>query len=147
MKRRLVGLLAALAMLLVAAKDCPAAGPPQINRGRGKPFFPVIDSTAPWEAGLPVRDFEEVCFQNRSRLGGLTEKEARALLEPAHNQPLALHPIPSDTMRQVEFRGLASGYNDEYPDNRRSRERAARPERAFGRRVSGRTLFRSLQRG
>ena len=107
MERHLVGLLAALAMLLVAAEDCPAAGPPQFNRARGKPFFPAINSTTPWEPGLPVRDFEEVCFQNRSRLGGLTEKEARALLEPAHNQPLALHPIPSDTMRQVEFRGLA----------------------------------------
>ncbi|MGA2618798.1 MAG: PQQ-binding-like beta-propeller repeat protein, partial [Thermoguttaceae bacterium] len=62
----------------------------------------------PWDLSGEPRPFEEVCFQDRSGLGGLGETEARKLLEPVAGQRLEIQPQPRESaMRFVRFSGLA----------------------------------------
>ena len=99
----LVGALAAFTLVFEVARGAP--------RGRGRGGKPLVRQLGgpiePWDLSGEPRPFDDLCFQNRTSLGGLSEKEARRWLEATKDHPLDLLPIVHDPFRVVRFRGLA----------------------------------------
>ena len=101
---RLFALLATLA--LVAIVIVADAAPPTRMTRRKKPRRPV-NRIEPWDLAGEPRPFDEVCFQDRSGIGGLSDQEARRLLEQVGNQPFTLTAQVSDSSRMIRLHGLA----------------------------------------
>jgi outer membrane protein assembly factor BamB len=99
-------LLSALITLALVAIVAVGDGAPP-NRGRRKKPRRPVNHVEPWDLASEPRPFDEVCFQDRSGVGGLSEQEARRLLEQVGNQPFTLTPQVSDASRTIRFHGLA----------------------------------------
>ncbi len=96
-------LIAGIALGLLPGSEDACGAPRRPRRLRLLPA-PV----EPWDLSGEPRPFEEVCFQDRSSLGGLGETEARKLLEPVAGQRLEIQPQARESaVRFVRFCGLA----------------------------------------
>ncbi|MGA2034099.1 MAG: PQQ-binding-like beta-propeller repeat protein, partial [Thermoguttaceae bacterium] len=62
---------------------------------------------AAWDLQAPVRPFDDVCFEDRSILGGLSQQQALRYWEPAPGHALNLTDGTENYHRLVRFRGLA----------------------------------------
>lgn len=96
-------------LLLAGAILAPASGGAFGAEGGAEkpPAQPSRALAEQWSLAAPMRSFDDVCFQDRSALGGLSETEARRWFDPVVNRPLDLTFHANDRMRVVRFRGLA----------------------------------------
>ena len=95
----------AICILVVLGPACEAKAAPPPR----KPSFHrlVFGPLEPWSLDRPPRPFADLCFEDRSGPGHLTESEARQWLEKVEGRDLAFERIGQRTWATLRFRGLA----------------------------------------
>jgi hypothetical protein len=98
----------AICVLLVLGPVGPACGAKGDSPLRKPSLYRLVfGPLEPWSLDRPPRPFAELCFEDRTILGHLTETDARQLLEKVGDRELALWRVGARAAATLRFRGLA----------------------------------------